>query len=221
VLRRCVWSRNIKNGCSIYICDISRLRVNRSVFVRETKCISCKIKTELLYYLAWTSFSKAMLWFRRLPADLSPRKPAFDPEAVHVWLWTIKWQWDRVFLPVLRSSPHSIIPTLLHTKLLMVLLQEEHAGEAKEPWTIQCFSYIGRQWTEKYFLIFTLDIVEIIRHMSRIIIGKPRAGWPTQSPLPAQQTISLRTPPWTHQATYPVGAGCKGAWPWTWSLTPT
>ena len=28
VLRRCVWSRNIKNGCSIYIDDISRLRVN-------------------------------------------------------------------------------------------------------------------------------------------------------------------------------------------------
>ena len=27
VLRRCVWSRNIKNGCSIYIYDISRLRV--------------------------------------------------------------------------------------------------------------------------------------------------------------------------------------------------
>jgi len=28
VLRRCVWPRNIKNGCSIYIYDISRLRVN-------------------------------------------------------------------------------------------------------------------------------------------------------------------------------------------------
>ena len=27
VLRRCVWFRNIKNGCSIYIYDISRLRV--------------------------------------------------------------------------------------------------------------------------------------------------------------------------------------------------
>jgi len=28
VLRRCVWSRNIKNRCSIYIYDISSLRVN-------------------------------------------------------------------------------------------------------------------------------------------------------------------------------------------------
>jgi len=31
VLRRRVWSRNIKNGCSIYIYDISRLRVNSAV----------------------------------------------------------------------------------------------------------------------------------------------------------------------------------------------
>ena len=30
-MRRCVWSRNIKNGCSIYIYDISSLRVNRPV----------------------------------------------------------------------------------------------------------------------------------------------------------------------------------------------
>ena len=31
MLRRCVWSRNIKNGCSIYIYDISRLRVKKQV----------------------------------------------------------------------------------------------------------------------------------------------------------------------------------------------
>ena len=31
VLRRCVWSRNIENGCSIYIYDISHLRVNHII----------------------------------------------------------------------------------------------------------------------------------------------------------------------------------------------
>jgi len=31
VLRRRVWSRNIKNGCSIYIYDISRLRVKTQI----------------------------------------------------------------------------------------------------------------------------------------------------------------------------------------------
>jgi len=36
VLRRRVWSRNIKNGCSIYIYDISRLRVNLNV---QVKCM--------------------------------------------------------------------------------------------------------------------------------------------------------------------------------------
>jgi len=37
VLRRRVWSRNIKNGCSIYIYDISRLRVKqRALNIRST-----------------------------------------------------------------------------------------------------------------------------------------------------------------------------------------
>jgi len=31
VLRRCVWSRNIKNRCSIYIYDISSLRVKLTI----------------------------------------------------------------------------------------------------------------------------------------------------------------------------------------------
>jgi len=39
VLRRCVWSRNIKNGCSIYIYiyiyDISHLRVNLLLWTGE------------------------------------------------------------------------------------------------------------------------------------------------------------------------------------------
>jgi len=35
VLRRCVWSRNIKNGCSIYIDDISRLRVKEQEFLQS------------------------------------------------------------------------------------------------------------------------------------------------------------------------------------------
>ena len=38
MLRCCVWSRNIKNGCSIYIYDISHLRVN---FPFAEYCICC------------------------------------------------------------------------------------------------------------------------------------------------------------------------------------
>ena len=38
VLRRCVWSRNIKNRSSIYIYDISNLRVNK---ITVTECCVC------------------------------------------------------------------------------------------------------------------------------------------------------------------------------------
>ena len=37
MLRRCVWSRNIKNGCSIYIYDISHLRVKPTQQKRTKK----------------------------------------------------------------------------------------------------------------------------------------------------------------------------------------
>ena len=43
-MRRCVWSRNIKNGCSTYIYDISRLRVNLNAFTvlfRKVVYIGC------------------------------------------------------------------------------------------------------------------------------------------------------------------------------------
>jgi len=57
-------------------------------------------------------------------------------------------------LPVLRSSPHSIIPTLLHMNLLMVLLQEEHAGEAKEPLNNSMFFRISEGSGEKSTFTF-------------------------------------------------------------------
>jgi len=58
------------------------------------------------------------------------------------------------FLPVLRSSPHNIITALLHMKLLMVLLQEEHAGEAKEPLNNSMFFRISESSGKKGIFIF-------------------------------------------------------------------
>jgi len=72
--------------------------------------------------------------------------------------------------------------------------------------------------------------------MSRII-GRPQAGWPTQSPLPAQQAISLfvRHPGHTKQPTqwvlgvkgfgreldllHPPRAEVKNAWSYTFNHT--
>ena len=45
MLRRCVWSRNIKNGCSIYIYDISRLRV-KTLFWR-----GCQLFTYFYFFV--------------------------------------------------------------------------------------------------------------------------------------------------------------------------
>jgi len=45
VLRRCVRSRNIKNGCSIYIYDISRLRVKFGVHM-DKSCVRSRTGKE-------------------------------------------------------------------------------------------------------------------------------------------------------------------------------
>jgi len=53
VLRRCVWSRNIKNGCSIYIYDISHLRV------KSYLCLSTRFaKLFFSFSKIWTCFYK-------------------------------------------------------------------------------------------------------------------------------------------------------------------
>jgi hypothetical protein len=60
----------------------------------------------------------------------------------------------RGLLPVLRSSPCNIIPAVLHMKLLMVLLQEEHAGEAKEPLNNSMFFRISEGSGQKSIFTF-------------------------------------------------------------------
>jgi hypothetical protein len=61
VLRRCVWSRNLKNRCSIYIYDISNLRV--SIKIRfyyilryKTQCV-CVCFHVLWYLLSLNSYN--------------------------------------------------------------------------------------------------------------------------------------------------------------------
>ena len=55
VLRRCVWSRNIKNRCSVYIYNISSLRVNASRWLynknNQMTWYSCFYVTFLWNYL--------------------------------------------------------------------------------------------------------------------------------------------------------------------------
>ena len=55
-----------------------------------------------------------MPWLRPLVAGLSPRRPWFDPGSVHVEFMVDKVALGQVFLRVLRFSPISVIPPVLH-----------------------------------------------------------------------------------------------------------
>ena len=55
-----------------------------------------------------------VLWLRRLVAGLPPRRPGFDPGSVHVGFVVDKVALGQVFPRVLRFSPVSFIPLVLH-----------------------------------------------------------------------------------------------------------
>jgi hypothetical protein len=55
-------------------------------------------------------------WLRRLVAVLSPRRLGFDPGSVHVGFVVDSVALGHVFPLVLRFSPVSFIPPVLHDK---------------------------------------------------------------------------------------------------------
>jgi hypothetical protein len=63
-----------------------------------------------LYVTLYTAVS----WLRRLAAGLPPRRPGFDPGSVHVGFVVDKVALGQVFPRVLRFSPVSFIPPVLH-----------------------------------------------------------------------------------------------------------
>ena len=56
----------------------------------------------------------AVPWLRRLVAGLPPLRHGFDPESVHVGFVVDEVALWQVFLRVLRFSPVSFIPLVLH-----------------------------------------------------------------------------------------------------------
>jgi hypothetical protein len=56
----------------------------------------------------------AVPWLRRLVAGLSSRRPGFDPGSVHVGFMVDSVALGHVFPRVLRFSPVSFIPPVLH-----------------------------------------------------------------------------------------------------------
>jgi len=87
VLRRCVWSRNIKNGCSIYIYDISRLRVNllRRKYA-DLPSHSCPIYATILHF--WTLSNQLR---RRLPKRITQGRKRIVTENIHFLQNSRRW----------------------------------------------------------------------------------------------------------------------------------
>jgi hypothetical protein len=56
----------------------------------------------------------AVPWLRWLVTGLSPQRPGFNPGSVHVEFVVDKVALGQVFLRVLRFSPVSFIPPVLH-----------------------------------------------------------------------------------------------------------
>jgi hypothetical protein len=81
--------------------------------VKQTDCVSCEAGTTLLY-VTYTNFSRCRPWH---DSGLSPRSLGFDPGPVHVRYAVDRLALWQVFLPILRFSPVSIVPPMLHTRL--------------------------------------------------------------------------------------------------------
>ena len=64
---------------------------------------------------------KAVLWLRQLVAGLLPQRTGFDPGSVHVGFVV-----DKVTLGVLRFSPVSFIPPVLHYKVKRKSYHRDH-----------------------------------------------------------------------------------------------
>ena len=137
MLRRCVWSRNIKNRCSIYIyiyiyiCDISRLRVNQQNSPLSTMSPSClhQYGTNYSAYevsMHWQSFPNptACLWItNRLSTQVTAHNSIFvASDGLHSLLFVptstyLLTPYSRVLLEKLTSSqPVKKFPTICGTR---------------------------------------------------------------------------------------------------------
>jgi hypothetical protein len=67
-----------------------------------------------MYFSITNTYYKAMPWLRRLLVGLPLRRTGFHPGSVHVGFVVDKVVLGRVFLRVLRFSPVSVIPLVLH-----------------------------------------------------------------------------------------------------------
>jgi len=98
----------LRSAHTVYLCFvwiweqtaiISLYNINWQVFITETRCVYCAVRTGYLYII------HILPWLRRLVAGLSRRRSVFDNRSVHVTFVVDKVDLERVSLRVFRFSP--------------------------------------------------------------------------------------------------------------------
>jgi hypothetical protein len=114
----------------------------------------CAVRAEHLLRKVWLIFVfTAVPLLKCLVAGLSLWGPGFEPRLVHVRFAADKVALGQVLLRILRFSPASINPPILHTDLhLYVAISRRTNGRSmgifEKPWSLG--NRGGMEWIEKY-----------------------------------------------------------------------
>ena len=149
--------------CFVWIWEqtaiISLYSINWLVFITETECVYCAVRT-----------SNAVPWLRRLVACLSSWIPEFDRSSVWIRFVVDKLALWQVFLGTLQYSPVNIIPLMLHTHLL---LPERQTGKPCEPykkeWNVENRGTLHRKKNVHFFSLQRVEALLGSLHTSRCL----------------------------------------------------
>jgi hypothetical protein len=110
--------------CFVWISEqtaiISLYSINWLVFITETECVYCAVRTECLYMIqvnvSIKKYGPCLRWFE---AGLTPWRRGFDPRSVHVKSVLNKVALGQFCVQVLRFLHVRIISTMLRTDLYL------------------------------------------------------------------------------------------------------
>ena len=140
--------------CFVWIWEqtaiISLYSINWPVFITETECVYCAVRTGSLNVVEFNVSPSACCQV----AGLSLLWPLFDPRPVHVGFVVDKVALGTVFSPIISVCVLSTIPPVLHSNLYF---STRTSGEAWEPSSKEMFFRIlgrrGEHWIVECFHI--------------------------------------------------------------------
>ena len=107
--------------CFVWIWEqtaiISLYSINWQIFIIETECAYCAVRTECTTMMHLIFIINVVPWLRRLVAGLSLRRSGFCSWPIHMGFVVNKVALGQAFLRMSRFSPVSIIAPMLRTHL--------------------------------------------------------------------------------------------------------